>query len=233
MSLKFALPLAFVAACLPLAGTVFADNYTESGDAGDLLATAQVTSAPLGPLTALTSITGATTLTNEIGDGDMYEITITGTSAFTASTTAFIAGANNFDSQIFLFTAAGVGVAANDDAASGGDESSLTLTGLTPGNYYLAIEGSGRYPVDSTGKLIFPNYTDGTTDPTGTYAANTGAGALAAYTGNTNEAGKYVIAISGAQFTAVSAVVPEPSSLAAIAAGFGGLALVLRRRTAK
>ncbi len=235
MSLKFALPLAFATACLPLAGHVFADNYTESGDAGDTLATAQVTTAPLGPLTSLTSITGTTTLTNQIGDGDMYEITVTGTSAFSASTTAFISGANNFDDQIFLFNATGQGIAANDDAASGGSQASLTLAAgtLTPGNYYIAIEGSGRYPVDSTGKLIFPNYTDGTTDPTGTYAASTGAGVLAGYTGNTNEAGKYAIAISGAQFTAIPAVVPEPSSLAAIAAGLGGLALTFRRRSAK
>ena len=231
MSLKFALPLAFATACLPFAGNAFSATYTETGDAGDTLATAQATTTLLGPATALTAISGTTTLTNEIGDGDMYEIAITGTTAFTASTTAFVAGSNNFDDQLFLFTSTGVGVAANDDAASGGDEASLTVAaGLTPGLYYLAIEGSGRYPVDSTGKLIFPNYTDGTTDPSGTYGPNAGAGALASYTGNTNEAGKYLIAISGAQFAGTSAV-PEPSSLAAIATGVGGLMLALRRRS--
>ena len=234
MSLKFALPLVFATACLPFAGSAFADNYAEVGDAGDMLNTAQVTIAPLGPLTALTAITGTTTLTNQIGDGDMFQIAVTTSTTLTASTTAFIAGANNFDTQIFLFNAAGLGVAANDDSASGGEQSSLSAT-VTPGLYYIAIEGSGRYPVDSTGKLIFPNYTDGTTDSTGTYAANTGALALAGYTGNTNEGGKYVLALTGAQFAAIGtpAAAPEPSSLAAIATGMGGLMLILRRRTAK
>lgn len=237
MRLKFAIPLACTTATLLFASASYAQMYTEVGDAGDLLSTAQVTSAPLGPLTSLTSIVGSTSLTNEIADGDMYEITITTgnlTSAFTASTTAFVAGANNFDDQLFLFNSSGVGVAANDDAATGGDEASLTIAAgtLTPGNYYLAIEGSGRYPVDASGNLIFPNYTDGTTDPTGTYGPNANAGALAGYTGNTNEAGKYSISISGAQFTAISTV-PEPSSIAALATGLGGLVLVCRYRSAK
>jgi phosphate/sulfate permease len=228
MRLKFAIPVAFATACLPFATAVHAANYTETGDAGDLPATAQVTTTSLGPLTPLTSITGQTTQTNEISDSDMYEVFITGTTAFTASTTAFVAGANNFDDQIALFNAAGVGIATNDDAANGGDQSSLTVaaTSLLAGDYYLLISGSGRYAVDSSGNLIFPNFTDGTTDPSGTYGPSS-TNPIAGYTGNSNEAGSYVIAISGAQF---AALVPEPSSLAAIVAGAGGLALVLRRR---
>ena len=230
MSLKFAFPLSFATALLLFANTSRSDNYTESGDAGDLPSTAQVTTAPLGPLTALTSITGSTTLTNNLSDSDMYEILITGTSAFTASTTSFIAGSNNFDDTLSLFNSSGVGVASNDDATTGGPESSLTVpaASLVAGDYYLLISGSGRYAVDGTGNLIFANFTDGTTDPTSTVGPNS-TNSIAGYSGNSNEGGKYVIAISGAQFAGI-ALVPEPSSVVAIAAGVAGLVLVLRQR---
>jgi hypothetical protein len=234
VSLKIALPLIFATASLLASKNCRADTYTETGDAGQLPATAQVTTTTLGPLTALTSIVGQTTQTNEIADADMFEIFISGATTFTASTTAFVPGSNDFDDQLSLFTSSGAGVLTNDDAAAGGDQASLSSAGTTlaPGDYYLLISGSGTYPVNASGTLIFPNYTDGTTDPTGTYAA-TGSGPITAYTGNSNEAGKYTIAISGAQFANTSLLVPEPSTVAAIVAGFGGLALALRRRRSK
>ena len=229
MKLKFVVPAAVAAACLALAGTSFAAAYTETGDAGDLPATAQIVAGPAG--TSLDSITGSLTLTNAISDGDMYQIFISNPAAFSASDTAFVQGSNNFDSQIFLFNARGVGVVANDDAASGGSQSSIaagSISGSQIGVYYLLIGGSGRYPV-SSGGLIFPNFTDGTTDPTGTYGPTGPGGALAisGYTGSSNEAGSYRIALTGAQFV----VVPEPGSVACLLAGTAGVALtVLRRR---
>ena len=234
MSLKFALPLAFAAACLPFGGHLHADTYTETGDVGDMLATAQQIIGTNG--TALTSITGNLTLANGISDSDMYEIYISNTGTFSASNTAFSAGANNFDSQIFLFRADGLGVVGNDDAASGGSQSAIpagSFTG-TAGLYYLLISGSGRYATSGAtnpGALIFPNYTDNTTDPTTTVRpTGPGGGApLSGYTGNSNEAGKYVVALAGAQFFTPAAV-PEPGAYVFMLGGAAGLAFALRAR---
>lgn len=230
MSLKFVLPLAFAVACLPLAGTLFADTYTETGDAADLPAGAQIVTGAAG--TPLTSISGQLTATNAVYDSDMFEIFISSPSTFSAATTGFVPGANNFDSQIFLFSAAGKGIIANDDAASGGDQSSIDAGSFTgaAGAYYLLISGSGRYPT-SAGGLIFPNFTDGTTDPS-TTVGPTGPGggsAITGYTGTSNEGGNYRIALAGAQFVPPGAV-PEPSATATVIASLVGLALLLRRR---
>ena len=235
MRLNFTFPLAFATASLLFANASSAATYNETGDAGDLPATAQVASGTAG--TALTAISGSTTLTNEISDSDMYEILITSPTTFSASTTAFIQGANNFDTQLALFSVTtSTGVITNDDAASGGSQSNIAAGSLTaanlPGLYYLLISGSGRYAVSSTG-LIFPNYTDGTTDPTGTYGPTGpgGGNAISGYTGSSNEAGSYVIALTGAQFIPA---VPEPGTYACILASAAGLVLITRaRRTAK
>jgi hypothetical protein len=224
MRLKFAIPLAFAAAYLPAAHNAQAQiTYAGGTTAGDLPATAEVVPGVAG--VTYNAISG-TTLPTATGDntynGDMYEITVASPVSFTASTTAFVPGSNDFDDQISLFTSTGVGIDTNDDAASGGDQSSLTAVSLLAGNYYLLINGSGNYPVDSTGALIFPNFNSGVSSE-GTYGPSS-ALPISAYTGYTNEGGSYLIALS------LIPVVPEPSTLAALAAGLGGLTLVLRRR---
>lgn len=210
----------------------FAATYAEQGDAGDLPLSAQIASG--APATPLTAITGTLTLNLGISEGDMYQIFISNPATFSATTTGFAPGVNNFDTQLFLFNAAGLGVAANDDdATSGGPQSTFAagdpvLTSLPAGVYYILITGSGRYPVDSLNHLIFPNFTDGTTDPTKTYSANPSTLAVAGYTGNSNEGGNYSIALTGAQFV----VVPEPSAaLLVLITGAG--ALILNRRRSK
>lgn len=92
--------------------------FTETGDAGDLPPTAQVVSGTSG--TPLESISGALTLTNGVSDSDLSEIYINSLSTFSASNTAFIVGSNNFDSQIYLFSANGLGLAGNDDNPASG-----------------------------------------------------------------------------------------------------------------
>jgi hypothetical protein len=224
MRLKFAIPLALAAAYLPLTRNANAQiTYAGGSTAGTLPATAEVVPGFAG--VTYNAISG-TTLPTATGDntynGDMYEISVASLASFTASTTAFIPGANDFDDQISLFNSSGVGIATNDDSASGGDQSSLTVSSLLAGNYYLLITGSGNYPVDSTGALIFPNFTSGTSSEATSAATSTLA--ISGYSGYTNEGGNYVIALS------IIPVVPEPSTLAALTAGLGGLALVLRRR---
>ena len=227
--MNFATPVAFAvtaAVSLALAGSCLAAAYTETGDAGDLPATAQLVTGPNG--TALDSISGALNLTNGISDSDMYEIYISSPSTFSASDTAFVSGKNNFDSQIFIFAANGLGIVGNDDAPSGGSQSAIPAGNFSgsAGLYYILIDGSGRYPVSPAG-LIFPNYTDGTTDPT-SIVKPTGAGGaspISAYTGNSNEAGSYVIALAGAQFFTP---VPEPGTYVLVLTAAVGLGLVLR-----
>ena len=232
MSLKFVIPMAVATACLPLAGNLHAATYTETGDAGDLPATAQVISG--APATSLTSLSGALTLTNGTSDSDMFAIYINSPSTFSASLTAFVPGANNFDSQLMIFNSAGKGIQTDDDDPNtGAPQSNLPAGGTlmssqAAGVYYLLISGSGRYAVSGTNSLIFPNFTDGTTDPTVVYGATGpgGANTITGYTGSSNEGGNYTIALAGAQFV----VVPEPSTWALVAAGVAGLALVARSR---
>ena len=224
MSLKFSISMAVAAASLSLVGNTQAQTYAGGNTAGNLPATAEVVPGIAG--VTYNVISGTTFATNAIYNAEMYEITLAVPEGFTASTTKFVAGANNFDDQLFLFNSSGVGVLANDDAAGGGDEASLSTgtTLLAPGNYYLLIAGSGNYPVDSTGHLIFPNYTDGTTDPSGTYAAESTL-PITGYTGNSNEGGNYDIAL-----TITPQIIPEPGSVAAVLAGLSGLAFVFRSR---
>ena len=221
------LPAVFAAACISagyMPSTSWATAFTETGDAGDLPSGAQL----LTPgISSTDTLTGSLTLsTGGVSESDMYQFTVAGNVSLTASTysAAFTPGFNNFDSQIAIFSNAGVGLAVNDDATGGGSQSSVTLT-LGPGSYYLLISGSGRFAVDGTGALIFPNFTDGTTDATGTYAA-TSASPITGYTGSSNEGGNYRIALTTVP------VVPEPHTFAWMAAGMVGLAVVLRRRAA-
>ena len=168
-------------------------------------------------------------LTAGISEADAFEIYIGSPSTFSATTNGFAPGVNNFDSQLFLFTLSGTGIVANDDDSTSGAEQSTIPAGssftssLAPGYYDLLVTGSGRFPA-SAGGVIFPNWTDGTTDPTGVYGPTGpgGGSAISSFGGNSNEGGAYSIALTG-----VSAV-PEPTSLALGLAG--ALALMMRRR---
>jgi hypothetical protein len=212
---------------------VRAATYTEQGDAGDLLGTAQLATGT--PLTSLTAINGTISLTNGISDGDMFQIYINSPSTFSASTTAFVPGANNFDTQLFLFNSSGIGVVTNDDDPGGSGAQSNIPAGngfvITPGTYYLLIDGSGRYPVNMVNQLSFPNFTDNTTDPTGVYGPTGPGGSdpLAGYTGNSSEGGNYSIALTGV------IIVPEPSTVAAGLITAAGLIITewRRRRAAR
>jgi hypothetical protein len=94
---------------------------------------------------------------------DLFAIDIVSPSTFSART-VFGPGEPSIDTQLFLFSAAGLGQLANDDFATFdvhprltpmADDGTFTLT--APGLYFLGIAGKGNNPVSGTTSLIF-NY---------------------------------------------------------------------------
>jgi hypothetical protein len=145
-----------VANCIAQGGVYLGDNtecwgqcpqpWNEPGDAGDLPATAAVPSGT-GPLSWIVGSNAGG------GDVDMYRIQICDHASFSASTVANA----EWDTQLFLFSAAGVGVAANDDVVGGTSLQSRLTSQYLPahGEYLLAISGYNRDPVSGAGALIF------------------------------------------------------------------------------
>ena len=230
MSLR---PLAAVVLFLFLAARAsHADTYISNGTGGDLLTNAQIVSSVQGQ--ALTAITGSLPLINGTSGGNLFEIYISQPTQFSASTTNLSGGENAFDTQLFLFDSSGLGIEANDDDPNTGQEQSLLPSGssylanASAGDYYLLIEGSSRYPADSSGQLIFPNFTDGETQ-SDALVGPTGPGGdspLAAFTGNSNQGGNYSIALTGAEFIAV----PEPSAMLLLALATAPMLFLRARR---
>ncbi len=126
-------------------------SVTEIGDAGQLLADAQV--IPPGAAT-VESITGTLSSSNDV---DLFQITLTGGGTFSATTEGTDTTVS--DPQLFLFDENGFGVLGNDDFNSLQPtlRASSSLTPLEPGTYFLAISEYNNDPV-SVGGLIFPDF---------------------------------------------------------------------------
>ncbi len=115
--------------------------YAENGDVGELPATARVV---LGSGT-LATISGNLT----VDDVDMYRISVCDFANFSATTV----GGAAFNTQLFLFNSAGVGIALSDDTLAN-TQSTITNQFVTSnGDYYLAISASDRDPVSSGGAI--------------------------------------------------------------------------------
>jgi hypothetical protein len=166
-------------------------GYTEQGDAGSTVDTAQV---PAGT-GAIASIIGSID-----GDEDLYRIQICDPANFVATTV----GGAAFDSRLFLFSADGHGVLFNDDYEAGPDEyylqSRIHNPGtLTAGDYYIGISAFQRMAVNASNQALWNN------TPYETVRAPDGPGAATPFTGWTGtqfEDGGYIIILSGACFVA-------------------------------
>jgi hypothetical protein len=166
--------------------SAFAAPWPEAGDAGDLTGAAQIPNG-VGNLTSITGVAGS-------GDADLYRICLTGGGTFSATTI----GSALFDTQLFLFDNAGMGVEANDDGGVA-LKAVLPAGGLSPaagGVYYLGLSSFNRDPV-SAGGLIFPSSPFGPVyGPTGPG----GASPLSGWAGGDGSAAAYLITLTGARF---------------------------------
>jgi hypothetical protein len=156
-------------------------------------------------------------------DADLFALWLTAGLPFTASSAT---STGIFDTQLFLFDAAGQGLAYNDDIAVIDFLSFISFTPEATGRYYLGISGAGFNPQDGAAPPNFI-YASDPFDPTARPGPSS-AGPLAAWAavdGSFRDAGAYRIELSGA------APVPEPGSLVLIACGFVALVVAVRRRS--
>lgn len=209
--------LAVAAACL--GGQAGAITVTETGDAGQTLATAQDTTST-GPLRSLTAISGSVLSST---DADLYLIHISNPVTFAATADA---SGTLFDPQLLLLTLAGAPVALNDDAA-GGQSTLPSLAGiasLTSGYYYLGVSQSGYDPVNSVNQLLFAS---GLSTDIRYAASGLQPATFSGFSDGTffADSGTYTIQLSGVD---TLSAVPEPSSMLLLAAG--GLLVLARRR---
>jgi hypothetical protein len=212
-----------IAAVLACNGLAFGQDWDEigngGGDAGDLPGTAQVVLGS-GPLSNIFGTTSANDLV------DMYFIRIIDPVNFMAHTDPTGGGWASFDTQLWLFDAAGLGMLANDDKPGGsGFRSWLSLPAddgtmnVLPGvgNYYIAISGYNNDARSAGGEIFFTLSFQEMSGPDGV-----GAGSpVNSWTGG-GASGQYQIHLVGAEF------IPAPGAMALL--GLGGLLARRRRR---
>lgn len=185
------LSIASAGAVLVGLGTVSsaqAFSFTESGDAGQTLSTAQRLAG------GITQIRG----NYQSNNADLYSFLWNG-GTFAANTL----GSSVLDPQLFLFNSQGLGVIGNDDNM-GTLQSNFSLA-LSPGLYYLGISGYDYDPVSIAGYIFTDNF-PGVETPTRTG----GAFPLSDWNGYmVSSSGAYQINIS----ETASESVPEPTSI--------------------
>jgi PEP-CTERM motif-containing protein len=183
------------------------------GDAGKLPGSANITVG----VGSLTKICGS--LDNSGSGGDMYEIMITN-STFTALTAGI--GVNGIDDPaLYLFDSTGHGLYANNDISAASTQAGFTLTGLTPGLYFLAIVPDNQQPEHGT-NLIFGDITGTNTTVFTPVISNT---RVDGWTNSGDSSGDYSITLRNAAF----ATTPEPATFGLIGLGLGLLAFARRR----
>jgi hypothetical protein len=230
MCINFFRALPCIMAALALtAGSLHAQIYTEVGDAGQTLATAQTTGPTSGQ--SLSTILGTI---SGISDADLFIFTITSPTTFSAST---VNGATALDTALFLFRSGGTAIYTNDDANGATLQSTLpagtsfTMT-LSPGVYYLGISLSGNEPINLNNQLLFAGFPGGDTTAVRGPAAGINPNTHSNFDNLAGfaEMGAYQITLTSA---ATAAAVPEPSTTALSVVAATILLLVWKRRQMK
>src|SRR4051794_9743534 len=218
----------FTAAIALSAASLHAQTYTEVGDAGQTVGTAQSTTGSGTLTTIFGNIASAT-------DADLFRITITAPTTFSASTNNPFTDKNFMgpDTQLFLFTSSGVPIYTNNDANGTTVTSTLpagtTFTmSLSPGVYLLGISLFGYDPINLNAQLLFAADGGQTTTVRGP-ASGINPNTLSNFSGSgdPNFIGAYQIDLTS------SAAVPEPSTFVLATGGAVGLLAWLRRRAAR
>ena len=210
-----------------LAGPAHAVDWTETGDAGDLVGSAQEPTGN-GPLRNIYGTISTNT------DVDLYRIFISDPTSFSASVTST---SGNFDSVLALFNGGGYGIYANDDARLGDHSAGLPagsfLGPQAPGWYYLAVFGLDVTPASGNG--LTPDHYIGpeVSAPFTQVITASGPGGASPLTGWAPEDPNEVESLNEGYRLRLSAVsvVPEPETYAMLLAGLGLIGAMVRRRS--
>ncbi len=114
-----------------------------------------------------------------------------------------------------------------NDVSGSSTQAGFSLTGLTPGLYFLAIVPNNQEPLNPANKLIFGDITGTNTTVFTPAVANT---KLSSWTDGEPASPEpdYVITLTGADF----AETPEPATFGLIGLGLGIVPALARRRLA-
>ena len=200
-----------VCAALASARSANAGTWSEVGDAGNSLVTANIP-AGVGTLTAVSGTLSAT-------DGvDIYRIQITSVAAFSVS----LQSGASFDTQLFLFDSLGLGITHHDEISGTVLQSRITGANVpSAGVYYLAVSSFDHDPMNIAGQEIWSD-TPYTTERAPDGPGRTGR--LASWGGTPGAGGAYSMAVAGAGFT----LIPTPGT--AVLVMLGGLTISRRKR---
>lgn len=195
--------------------------WDELPDAGELLHTGQ---SPLGSgmLRQVRGELRGAALEFDPDWADAFRISITSPVDFLVSTV----GGAAFDTQLFLFDAAGLAVATNDDVSPDIRQSAIGAVGpgrgtLVPsGDYLLIVAAAGYVPVSAGGDRIWVAGLGPATAPNGP-AWDLPLGGWTAFDRGSMQAGHYTIEVRGAEISTL----PAPSALV-----LGALGLVATSR---
>jgi hypothetical protein len=213
-----------------MAGSCLADLWFEVGDAGQDLATANVTGG-VGTLDTIFGNLSAPDPFDSALDVDLYAIYIANPATFSA-TTVNAPGFYVSDPQLFLFDVNGLGVYMNDDDESGLNGSQSRLPAGHPfgpvsaGFYYLGIGWWDNEPLSAGGEIF------SSVNGLGTNGPDLGAGGadpLAGWDNNVLQRADletaYEITLTGSLVA-----VPEPGTAGLLVTVFAGLLAIRRRR---
>lgn len=195
-----------------------AQVFTEGGDAGATLATAN--QPDVGRLLAIQGSLLSDT------DADLFRIFVNDPSTFSATTV----GGTSLDTSLFLLNWNGSPAYLNDDDPSGLFlQSTLSAANFTTplmrGYYYLGVAASGFEPENINGQLLFAPFILSATETRGP-ATGLSPDTLFDFTSlsGTGESGAYTVKLEGV------GAVPEPSAYGLVAGCGLALGVVVSRR---